>query len=101
MLTWDHVKARELPCDKCRGAFRVHGPIDHASLSEIRHLLENGQPISAIRLIRELTDANLRDAKRMYEHVTIVRGTCRQCTAPLPSGVLTDCPRCRALNIDA
>jgi hypothetical protein len=101
MLTWADVVARALPCEKCRGMFRVRGPIDRAGLSEIRHLLETGQPISAIRRIRELTDADLRDAKGMYEHVTILRGTCRQCRAPLPSGILSDCPRCRALNIDA
>jgi hypothetical protein len=101
MLTWAEVMARELPCEKCRGTFRVRGPIDDAGLSEIRHLLETGQPISAIRRIRELTDADLRDAKGMYEHVTIFRRTCRECRALLPSGILGDCPRCRALNIDA
>ena len=101
MLTWDDVVARELPCAKCKGTFRVRGQIDRAGLSELRHLLETGQPISAIRLIRELTGADLRDAKGMYEHVTIFRGTCRQCRAQLPSGTLSDCPQCRALNIDA
>jgi ribosomal protein L7/L12 len=74
MLTWDDVVARDLPCAKCQGTFRVRGQIDRAGLAEIRHLLETGQPISAIRFIRELTGAALRDAKGMYEHVTIFRG---------------------------
>jgi hypothetical protein len=101
MLTWDDVVARDLPCKKCKGTFRVRGPIDDAGLSEIRQLLETGQPISAIRRIRELTDADLRDAKGIYEHITISRGACRECAAPLPSGVLADCPQCGALNINA
>ncbi len=33
MLTWDDVVAREVPCAKCKGAFRVHGPIDQAGLA--------------------------------------------------------------------
>ncbi|MDX2051866.1 MAG: hypothetical protein SFV15_05695 [Polyangiaceae bacterium] len=101
MPTWDDVIAREFPCKKCKGTFRVPGPIDDSGLSEIRQLLESGQPISAIRRIRELTDAELRDAKGMYEHVTIFRGRCRECSLPLPSGVLADCPQCGALNINA
>jgi hypothetical protein len=101
MLTWDHLVARELPCAKCKGTFRVRGPIDSVGLSELRHLLETGQHISAIRLIRELSGADLRDAKGMYEHITIFRGRCRQCRGQLPSGTLNDCPQCRALNIDA
>lgn len=101
MLTWSEVIARESPCMKCKGTFRVRGPIDDAGLNEIRRLLETGQPISAIRRIRELTDADLRDAKGMYEHVTIDRGACRQCKARLGSGILTDCAKCGALNINA
>jgi hypothetical protein len=101
MLTWDELMAREMPCRKCRGTFRVRGPIDQAGLSNIRLLLETGQPVSAIRFIREATGGDLRDAKGMYEHVTIHRGTCRQCRAALGEGLLVDCALCGALNIDA
>jgi hypothetical protein len=101
MLTWDDVINRDLPCQRCKGAFRVRGPISNSGISEIRQLLETGQPISAIRRIRELTHSDLRDAKGIYEHITIFRGQCRACTLALPSGTLVDCPKCGALNINA
>ena len=101
MTTWDDVLSREIPCRRCSGTFRVRGPIAASDLAEIRTLLEAGMGISAVLTIREKTGAGLRDAKGMYEHVTIFRGKCRQCGKDLMDGVLSDCDGCDALNIDA
>ena len=101
MATWDEIAHREVPCRKCRGTFRVHGRVADGHLSEIRRLLEAGEPISAIRLFREVTGADLRDAKGMFEHVTIRRGLCHECQAKLPAEILCECTSCGALNIDA
>jgi hypothetical protein len=101
MLTWDQLVERDPPCRKCRATFRVPGCLTEQDLAAVRSLLERGEGISAIRLIRERTPANLRDAKGIYEHVTIFRHACRQCGAPLDGNLLSDCLACGALNIDA
>jgi hypothetical protein len=101
MSTWDELIGRDPPCRKCRATFRVPGRLDEQDLAQVRKLLERGQGISAIRLIREGTPANLRDAKGIYEHVTIFRNTCRQCRTALDGSLLSDCAACDALNINA
>jgi hypothetical protein len=101
MLDWDLLFSREAPCLRCKGTFQVVSPIGLDTLAEVRTLLERGKPVSAIRLIRERTACGLRDAKGIFEHVTIVRHQCRNCRRALSGSLLTDCDSCGALNIDA
>jgi hypothetical protein len=75
--------------------------MNSATLAEVRSMLASSRPIDAIRLIRERTYSSLADAKATYEHVTITRGHCRQCNWPLNGELLSDCEKCRALNVDA
>jgi rubrerythrin len=101
MLTWNDLNERDEPCPKCRGRFRVSGRLSSEELRELRTLMDRGQGISAIRLIRDRMGAGLRDAKGFYEHITVFQGRCRQCSGRLDGNVLSDCPACGALNIDA
>lgn len=101
MPTWDELLAREVPCRRCGGAYRIAGPLGSEALAEVQQLRSAGRPISAIRRIRELTNSGLREAKGTYEHFTNFRGQCHRCRAQLPAEPLSECPTCGALNIDA
>lgn len=60
-----------------------------------------GQPITAIQSARTEAGLSLKDAKRLYEHLTIHDGECRNCRARIKSpylGVL--CDHCGTLNFD-
>jgi GNAT superfamily N-acetyltransferase len=62
--------------------------------------MDEGEPIAAMKLIREETGAGLLEAKATYEHLTMAAGHCHWCKASIPMVDYIDCPECRALNID-
>jgi hypothetical protein len=65
---------------------------------EIASLVRGGNPISAIRRLREETGLGLRDAKAIQLHITRVPGQCQQCSALLPANPVVLCEQCRSLN---
>lgn len=66
-----------------------------------RAMGKQGTPVAAIRMIQADLELSLPDAKRLYEHVTIVAGECRQCRELLGATAMARCcVKCGALNLD-
>jgi hypothetical protein len=98
MPSLEDVNSRTPTCRKCKGRFRVVIPTDETA----RHRLISARVEGGVRFIRdlrELTGASLTDAKAVMQHVSRANAACHACGAALESGVVTDCPRCRSLNI--
>jgi len=98
MLSLEEVNSRTPTCRKCEGCFHVAVPTDPAArrrLGEAR--AANG--VLFIRDLRQFTGAALADAKGVMLHVVRQNRECHSCGARLGPGALTDCPRCRSLNI--
>jgi hypothetical protein len=94
------INGRPDACLRCGGLFKIAGPLSDALRTRLAVLMDEGQGITAIRIIREETGAGLRDAKATYEHLTLEAGRCQWCKSVIPTADYVDCPNCRALNIN-
>jgi hypothetical protein len=90
----------EVRCDRCGAAWVSPTVIPQAVSQEVASLLRGGNPIAAIRRLREETGLGPRDAKALQLHITREPGICQQCGAPLTAGAVVVCARCRSLNYD-
>ena len=98
-LTEADLAGRTPTCARCNDNFVVRG-LDRPLRARLRDLMDSGQPITAIRLIRERAGCGLRDAKRIYEHLVILTGKCHECGADISMSDFLDCPKCSELNIN-
>ncbi|APR81073.1 Hypothetical protein A7982_06420 [Minicystis rosea] len=99
MPTWDELRARDVPCLRCRSAYAIAGPLSAAARERVKAAVDAGLVIDAIRWIREDTGAGLGEAKALHEHFVRKQGRCHHCGGALATGELVDCPACGALNV--
>ncbi len=99
MLTYSDLSVREHPCVRCRRRFTVAAVANHPRRGSVLALMREGNNVSAIMLIRELTSCGLPDAKATFEHLVIAPGECHTCGHQVLGERLEDCPACGALNI--
>ncbi|EDY18569.1 conserved hypothetical protein [Chthoniobacter flavus Ellin428] len=87
-------------CPRCGASFSV--PVIGASeQAKIATAFRRSRGrIEAIRVLRELTGIDLRDAKGTLMHVTTTPNTCHRCGGPLDGSIETTCPLCKSLNLD-
>jgi len=94
----EEVNSRTPTCGRCKAQFHVFVPTDPDARGRLRTArAQNGAVF--IRDLRDLTGAPLKDAKGVMLHVARENGECHWCGAALGPEFLTDCPRCRSLNI--
>jgi hypothetical protein len=97
-MSLEEVNSRIPTCRKCKARFHVFVPMDPAARQRLRQAkAESG--VVFIRELRELTGASLADAKAVMLHVARENAECHGCGASLEPGMVTDCSRCRSLNI--
>ena len=90
----------EARCDRCGATWLGPGALDPVAAHEVASLIRGGDPITAIRRLREETGLGLRDAKAAEHHITHTPGACQSCGAVLVAGGGGTCPRCGSLNYD-
>jgi hypothetical protein len=100
VITVDEINRRRHACLRCRGSFKIAGPFTASLRRKLAVMLDQSQPVMAIRTIREETGAGLVEAKATYQHLTLAARKCHWCGSRIPAEDYIDCPACRALNID-
>jgi hypothetical protein len=100
VLNLQDINQRPHACLRCRGAFKIAGPLPPSLRQRLATMMDAGEPIVAMKTIRAETGVGLVEAKATYEHLTMAAGHCHWCKAPIPMVDYIDCPECRALNID-
>jgi hypothetical protein len=98
-LTFDAVNQRNPNCAKCGNS----GPFIYIPNIEDRRkvssLFEKQRTIEAIALIRHLSGSDLGSAKATYQHFARLDGTCHRCGTPVEKRLISDCTKCRSVNI--
>ena len=90
----------EMRCDACGGSWLTPASLDAVARKVFAASSRQGDPIGAIRLLRERTGLSLRDAKGVYYHLTKRAGECHRCGEGLAGGGTVVCGRCGSLNLD-
>src|SRR5437667_9527599 len=86
-------------CRRCRASFELPSLSDTERV-RIAEVVRAGQHIEAMRLLRQPSGIELRDAKGVEVHITRTPGVCQRCSGQLPSSGQTECPKCGSLNFD-
>ncbi len=98
-LTFDAVNHRNPHCAKCGNS----GPFIYIPDIEDRRkvfaLFEKKKTIEAIALIRRLSGCDLGSAKATYQHFANLDGTCHKCGTRVEKSLISDCSKCRSVNI--
>lgn len=98
-LTFDAVNQRKPGCPKCgnTGTF-VYIP-NLEDRRKVFALFKTDQPMRAMNLISRLTGCDHRAAKGTYLHFANTDGTCHKCGTPVDKSLISDCSKCRSVNI--
>ena len=86
-------------CEKCGGLFQAILPDRADDEQQLAKLLEQGRKIDFIKVLRQKTGCDLKDAKGTLEHVVRTKRQCHRCGAELGAGRIVDCPKCNSMNI--
>jgi hypothetical protein len=90
----------EVRCDRCGATWLSPTAIAAAVSQEVASFVRSGDPIAAIRRLREVTGLGLRDAKAVELHITREPGKCQRCGDALTACAVVVCASCRSLNYD-
>ncbi|MCI0377087.1 MAG: hypothetical protein L0215_05750 [Gemmataceae bacterium] len=85
----------EVRCERYGVSWLSPTVIAPAVSQEVASLLRSGNPIAAIRRLREETGLGLPDAKAVALHVTREPGKCQRCGAALAAVAAVVCPNSR------
>lgn len=99
-MTLEIANSRPFPCLRCGSRFQVVYPNSAEERGRVLGTRQRGGMVAAIKLIRDLTYCDLRDAKATAMHLVIEKGQCHWCGKSIPIMAISDCPHCRSLNID-
>ena len=86
-------------CQRCGESFRVP-ELKAAEQSEVAELARAGQIAESIRLLRQITGIEVRDANLIELHITRTPGVCNRCEEQLSATGQIECPKCRAINLN-
>jgi predicted Zn-ribbon and HTH transcriptional regulator len=94
------IQIRPVDCVRCGASFSIPiiGATEQARIASL--FRRSRGPVEAIRVLRELSGMDLRDAKGTMMHVTTTPHICHRCRGPLDGAVETTCPKCKSLNLD-
>ena len=98
-LTWDDLRARGMPCLRCRSTKPIAGPFSIEGRQLIAGAFKTHRTMEVILAIRHDTSCGLAEAKGTSMHLVKKAGECHWCREAIPVAELVDCPRCEALNI--
>ena len=87
-------------CERCGESWTISSEIGTRMETEIARLLRSANPVAGIRILQNLTDISLKDAKSIYYHVTQQNGRCHHCSGKLDGKRVTVCGSCGCLNYD-
>lgn len=98
-LTWDDLRARVMPCLRCRSTKPIAGPFSAEGRQRIAVAFKDHRVMELMEAIRKDTGCGLAEAKGTWLHLVKKEGECHWCRGAIPVAELVDCPRCEALNI--
>lgn len=87
-------------CLKCNAFLPLPGYFSPEQKTKLASLREEGADLLGIKLLKEWTHLDLKDAKSVFTHIPRVRGKCHRCTNRLSGVEFETCKTCRALNIN-
>jgi hypothetical protein len=86
-------------CKKCGGLFQAVLPDLPEDELELARLFRQEQQMEFIRVLRNKTGCDLKDAKGTLQHISREGRLCHRCNTELEAGKIVDCAKCGALNI--
>lgn len=99
MLTLEIVNSRPKTCQRCGGSFRVVYSTNYELQTELMQLRCPDRCVSFVKLLRQATNCDLRDAKGTFMHYVFEVGKCHWCKSDIEVAEFVDCQKCKSLNI--
>ena len=99
MLTLDIINSRPKTCQRCGGLFRIAYSKDKDVQSKLIELHSTRQNMKFVKLLRQATNCDLKNAKGTYLHYGKEAGKCHWCGNAIEVAEFVDCPKCKSLNI--
>lgn len=98
---WDVEKPTfsGIKCARCGAEFGLVMPDSEEDSLKILHAHRENSALDAIRLLREATGCDLRDAKAFMMHVSKDSGHCHRCNGPISEEGIVECEKCNSTNI--
>jgi len=86
-------------CARCRGYAEIP-ELDYATRVKLGSVARTKAISEVVHILHRDSSIPLSDAKFIALHTTRSKGVCHRCYAPLSSDGHSECPRCKALNLD-
>ena len=86
-------------CPHCRALVVLFENLERKVRSEIATLRRGGQVANAMRVLRQASGCDLRQAKANVLHIRDAASRCHKCQNTLPPGALL-CSHCMSVNLD-
>jgi hypothetical protein len=87
-------------CERCHGEWLSPTGLDASTRKEVSKLFSGKDPIKAIKLLRESSGLDFKNAKGVYNHMAKAPGVCHRCGGSLDGSEFCECSKCHTLNYD-
>ena len=100
MLTLNIINSRAKTCQRCGGLFRITYSTDKEVQRKLIEIHSTKQNMKFIRLLRQATNCDLKNAKGTFNHYGYEVGKCHWYKNKIEVAEFVDCPKCKSLNIN-
>ncbi|MBK8101276.1 MAG: hypothetical protein IPK26_29695 [Planctomycetes bacterium] len=86
-------------CPRCGCAIPDFSGLDPALRARVGAQVRLGHCVAGTQTLVGAAGWSMRDAKAVVSHLVASPGRCRKCRGPVADTDVTECPRCRSLNL--